>query len=107
MTSTNHVLGETWTFIRRRRGHAGAVRVLDALNGSQRVTVIRVDQDVEEDAWEWLRRHDDREYSLSMPPASPSCDGDACAKRWHSTMTSFQLASSKFDRADQRSACRL
>lgn len=64
MTSTNHVLGETWTFIRRRRGHADAVRVLDALNGSQRVTIIRVDQDVEEDAWEWLRRHDDREYSF-------------------------------------------
>lgn len=64
LLSTNHVMGETWTFIRRRRGHADAVRVLDALSGSRRVTLVRVEQDVEDEAWEWLRRHDDREYSF-------------------------------------------
>ncbi|MGH3976046.1 MAG: type II toxin-antitoxin system VapC family toxin [Pseudonocardiaceae bacterium] len=64
LLSTNHVMGETWTFIRRRRGHADAVRVLDALGGSRRVTLVRVEQHAEDEAWEWLRRHDDREYSF-------------------------------------------
>ncbi|MGH3769058.1 MAG: type II toxin-antitoxin system VapC family toxin [Pseudonocardiaceae bacterium] len=64
LLSTNHVMGETWTFIRRRRGHADAVRVVDAMAGSRRVTVVRVEQDAEDEAWEWLRRHDDREYSF-------------------------------------------
>jgi predicted nucleic acid-binding protein len=61
---TNHVLGETWTFTRRRRGHADAVRVIDAVRGSRQVTVLRVDQASEDQAWEWLRRHDEREYSF-------------------------------------------
>ena len=61
---TNHVLGETWTFVRRRRGHAEAVRVIDAVKGSAQVTVVRVDQAAEDQAWEWLRRHDERDYSF-------------------------------------------
>lgn len=61
---TNHVLGETWTFIRRRRGHTDAVRALEALTGSRLVTVLRVPQAAETQAWEWLRQHADREYSF-------------------------------------------
>jgi len=61
---TNHVLGETWTFVRRRQGHDDAVRVLDAVSASRRVAVIRVGQDEEQEAWEWLRRRTDREYSF-------------------------------------------
>ncbi len=64
LLTTNHVIGETWTFIRRRRGHSDAVRVLDALAGSRRVTMVRVERGAEDAAWEWLRRHDDREYSF-------------------------------------------
>lgn len=64
LLSTNHVLGETWTFLRRRRGHADAVRVLDALTGSRRVSVLPVPQAVEVEAWQWLRQHDEREYSF-------------------------------------------
>lgn len=64
LVSTNHVLGETWTFMRRRRGHADAVRVLDALDGSRRLTVLRVPLAAENEAWDWLRRHSDREYSF-------------------------------------------
>ncbi|MGH4020431.1 MAG: type II toxin-antitoxin system VapC family toxin [Pseudonocardiaceae bacterium] len=64
LLSTNHVLGETWTFLRRRRGHRDAVRVLDGVTGSRRVTLVRVEQVAEDEAWEWLRRHGDREYSF-------------------------------------------
>jgi len=62
--TTNHVLGETWTFMRRRRGHADALRVIDAVRSSPRVTAVRVPQGVEDEAWRWLRRHDERELSF-------------------------------------------
>lgn len=64
LLTSNHVLGETWTFLRRRRGHADAVRALDAIHESSRVTVVRVPQATEDEAWEWLRRHEGREYSF-------------------------------------------
>lgn len=64
LLSTDLVLGETWTFVRRRGGHDAAVRVVDALTGSARLTVVRAGAAVEDDAWEWLHRHDEREYSF-------------------------------------------
>jgi predicted nucleic acid-binding protein len=42
LITTNEVRGETWTFLRRRAGHATAVRFLDAVNSSPRVEVLRV-----------------------------------------------------------------
>ena len=64
MLTTNHVRGETWTFVRRRSGHAAAVGFLDDLARSSRVQVLRVDDELEREALRWLRRHDDREYSF-------------------------------------------
>jgi len=64
LLSTNHVMGETWTFLRRRVGFAAAVRGVGAIEGSPKVTVLRVPQLAEDDAWTWLRRHDEREYSF-------------------------------------------
>ncbi len=64
LVTTNHVRGETWTFLRRRAGHRAAVAFLDALDRSPRVRVILVASDVEADALRWLRRHDEREYSF-------------------------------------------
>jgi predicted nucleic acid-binding protein len=64
LVTTNHVLGETWTFLVRRRGHADAVRAVDALTGSPGTTVMTVAGDDEASAWQWLRRHDEREYSF-------------------------------------------
>ena len=61
---TNHVLGETWTFLRRRAGHEAAVAFLEAVQGSPRVTLEHVDQATEVEALEWLCRHDEREYSF-------------------------------------------
>lgn len=62
--TTNHVLGETWTFIRSRVGHVAAVAFLDALEGPGRVSVLTVDPDQERAALAWLRRHDERSYSF-------------------------------------------
>lgn len=32
LVTSNHVCGETWTYLRRRAGHAAAVSYLDALD---------------------------------------------------------------------------
>jgi uncharacterized protein len=64
LLTTNLVVGETWTFLRRRVGHAEAVGFLDAIGSSPRVAVVGVDPRVEAAAWSWLRRHDERDYSF-------------------------------------------
>jgi predicted nucleic acid-binding protein len=64
--TTNLVAGETWTFLRRKDSHRTAlafVERLDALTSADRLVVHRVTEDQETAAWEWLRRHDEREYS--------------------------------------------
>lgn len=64
LLSTNHVRGETWTFLRRRAGHASAARFLDDIEEAARLHVEHVDAGTEQDALRWLRRHDEREYSF-------------------------------------------
>lgn len=61
---TNHVRGETWTFLRRRGGHRLATAFLDRLDLDPRIEIEVVEPRVEEDAWRWLRRHDERSYSF-------------------------------------------
>ena len=64
LVTSNHVRGETWTFLRRRAGHGAAVDFLDAVGSSPRLEVVLADAAVEDDALRWLRRHDEREYSF-------------------------------------------
>ena len=61
LVTSNHVLGESWTWIRRRAGHADAVRFLDRIEASPRLRVVHVDDELEGRAWTWLRRHDERD----------------------------------------------
>lgn len=65
--TTNHVLGECWTFLRRKDSHNASVAFLDAieaLSDRGRLVVHAVTPDQEEKAWVWLRRHDERSYSF-------------------------------------------
>jgi predicted nucleic acid-binding protein len=64
LMTSNHVRGETWTFLRRRGGHRTAVAFLDMLARTRRVEVIAVEHELEERALRWLRRRDEREYSF-------------------------------------------
>ena len=64
LVTTNHVRGESWTYLRRRVGHPAAVDLLDALDRSPRLRIITVDSELENEALRWLRRHDEREYSF-------------------------------------------
>ena len=65
--TTNHVVGETWTFLRRRASHAYGVAYLDrieALSASHGLVVTHVTEDQEQRAVRWLREHDERTYSF-------------------------------------------
>jgi predicted nucleic acid-binding protein len=64
LATTNHVLGETWTFIRNRAGHSDAVGFLDRAETSPRLSIVHVSPELEEVAIRWLRRHDERRYSF-------------------------------------------
>lgn len=64
LVTTNHVRGETWTFLRRRAGHGAAVGFLDAVGRSPRVRVVMATPDWEDEAVRWLRRHDERQHSF-------------------------------------------
>jgi predicted nucleic acid-binding protein len=64
LLTTNQIRGETWTYLRRRAGHAAGVSFLDAIETSRRVRVIDVSPVQERESLEWLRRHDEREYSF-------------------------------------------
>ena len=64
--TTNLVVGETWTFLRRKDGHRSSLTFLDrvdALQEQAKLSVHRIDVEQEQKAWTWLRRHDERSYS--------------------------------------------
>ena len=65
--TTNLIVGETWTFLRRKDGHPTAVAFLDRvrlLDRQARLTVHQVTAEQEDKAWAWLRKHDERAYSF-------------------------------------------
>ena len=64
LVTSNHVRGETWTFLNRRYGHAPAVAFVDALARTVRLRVEFVSRDLEDEALRWLLQHDEREYSF-------------------------------------------
>jgi predicted nucleic acid-binding protein len=62
--TSNLVLGEVWTFLSRRVGHLHALRWLDRVRTELTIAVERIDDELEAEAWDWLRRHDERPYSF-------------------------------------------
>jgi predicted nucleic acid-binding protein len=64
LVTSNQVRGESWTLLRRRRGHNSAVAFLDLLERTARLRLEHVAPALEDEALYWLRRHDEREYSF-------------------------------------------
>jgi uncharacterized protein len=64
LLTSNHIRGETWTFVRRREGHRAAVGFLDRLEQTTRLQIVFVSEQLEGQALRWLRRHDEREFSF-------------------------------------------
>jgi len=64
LVTSTLVLGETWTTLRHRIGHARTRGWIDALWALQHVGIERIDPVLEDQAWAWLRVHDERAYSF-------------------------------------------
>ncbi len=64
IVTSNHVRGETWTYLRRRAGHGAAVGFLDSLERTPRVRLVAASAKQEEEALRFLRQRDEREYSF-------------------------------------------
>jgi len=64
LLTSNHVRGETWTFLRRRRGFRSAVSFLERVDRTSRLRVEFVSRGLEEEALRWLRQREEREYSF-------------------------------------------
>ena len=62
--TSNHVIGETWTLVRRRRGHHVGLSFLDGLDRIPQLFKVSVDEQLEREAWSWLRRRGERFYSF-------------------------------------------
>ena len=64
LVSSNHVRGETWTFLRTRGGQRDGVAYLEMVERTPRLQIAFVGEELERDALDWLRRHDERPYSF-------------------------------------------
>ena len=65
--TTNLVVAETWTLLRRKDSHRTAVGYIDRVDvlvSAAKLVVHAVTAEDESKAWRWLRRHDEREYSF-------------------------------------------
>ena len=62
-TTSDAVLAETWTYLRRRAGHTRAWAWLDRVHAAP-VRVEQIPRALEDEAWAWLRVHDERPYSF-------------------------------------------
>lgn len=64
LVTSSAVLAETWTFLRRRGDHWTAMSWLDRISTAPNVRIERIDEELEAQAWAWLRAHDERPYSF-------------------------------------------
>ena len=64
LVTTNHVIGETWTGLRRRAGHRAASLFYRAVTAEPRLSIISVSAELERVAWRWLLQRDEREFSF-------------------------------------------
>jgi predicted nucleic acid-binding protein len=64
LVTTNLIVGETYTLLRRTHDHATAFRFVDGLSASARLHSVHVDPGIERAAYEVLRRFSDQEFSF-------------------------------------------
>jgi predicted nucleic acid-binding protein len=64
LATTELVLGEVWTILRRRLGHPGAHSAIDAIRALPAIRIEPVEKELAAEAWSWLRVHDELPYSF-------------------------------------------
>lgn len=64
VTTSIHVVGETWSLLRRRTGHFISAAFLRRIRASPRFDIRHIEPELECQALDWLISHDEREYSF-------------------------------------------
>lgn len=64
LITSNHVLGESYTLMRKLLGHAVATGFIRSLNRSRRVEILFTPQELEKKAYQLLERYDDQRFSF-------------------------------------------
>ncbi|MEK7424953.1 MAG: PIN domain-containing protein [Actinomycetota bacterium] len=64
LVTTELVLGEVWTILRRRLGHLATHGAIDAIRALSAIRIEPVDPTLVANAWAWLRVRDERPYSF-------------------------------------------
>jgi len=65
LVTTNFVLDETYTGLRGKIQHSAILRFRDSIRKSQRLSVIRITETLEDQAWEIFARYDDKDFSFT------------------------------------------
>ncbi len=63
LVTSNLVVGETYTLLVRTHGNAAALRFVDTLDRSPRLVRVHTDEDLDQEAWQILRRFTDQDFS--------------------------------------------
>lgn len=74
--TTNWVLWETVTWLRRRSSHVAAVRFGERLLVSSKLAIVTITPQLEMSAWEIFRRYQDKDFSMV------DCGSFAVMKAW-------------------------
>ena len=64
LVTSNHVLGESYTLMRKLLGHDAATGFIRSLNRSRRVDILFTPQEMEKQAYQLLQRYDDQLFSF-------------------------------------------
>ena len=64
LVTTNHVVGETYTFLARVRDPRLACAFVDRLKGGFALDCVHAGEEAEARAFEWLRKYDDQRFSF-------------------------------------------
>ena len=65
LVTTNFVLDETYTGLRGKIQHTAILRFRDSVRQSRRLSVIRITEAVEDQAWEIFARYEDKDFSFT------------------------------------------
>jgi uncharacterized protein len=63
--TSNFVLDETYTLLRLRAGHHIAVELGEEISKSHLITVLRISETLENEAWQIFKRYNDKEWSFT------------------------------------------
>ncbi len=61
--TSNYVFAETYTALLRRVGRGEAIEWGRRFRGGNAIELVRVEEDIEDEAWEILERHGDKAWS--------------------------------------------